>query len=346
MNKIICDICGTSYPESAEVCPICGCAKDVTAQSLAEELLEDEITETEVKRPKGGRFAASNVRKRKPRFEEEYEEETEEEEENEEYEEEEEDEDEEEKSNAPLIVLLVIVIAALLVVTGFIFVRYFLPNMTAGETTPPTTTAATTLPDDTTEANIPCTSLVLTSGVDIQLEQAGFSQLIHVSALPENTTDAIIFTSSDESVAVVGEDGTVTAVGEGEAVITILCGAEQIQCNVVCDFVEETTAPPENTIPETTVPETTVPETTVPEETLIDVVLEINRFDMTFAFKGDCFQLGIPAELTYEDITWTSENPNIAKVENGLVTAVGYGTTKIYAEYGDQKVECIVRCVW
>ena len=28
------------------------------------------------------------------------------------------------------------------------------------------------------------------------------------------------------------------------------------------------------------------------------------------------------------------------------VLVVGYGTTKVYAEYGDQKVECIVRCIW
>ena len=25
MSKIICDICGTSYPETATQCPICGC---------------------------------------------------------------------------------------------------------------------------------------------------------------------------------------------------------------------------------------------------------------------------------------------------------------------------------
>ena len=24
MNKIICDICGTSYPDTADSCPICG----------------------------------------------------------------------------------------------------------------------------------------------------------------------------------------------------------------------------------------------------------------------------------------------------------------------------------
>ena len=70
MNKIICDICGTSYPETADQCPICGTAKDVSAESLLE---EEVVTATE--RPKGGRFAAGNGRKRQSRVEETYEEE-------------------------------------------------------------------------------------------------------------------------------------------------------------------------------------------------------------------------------------------------------------------------------
>ena len=25
MSKVICDVCGTTYPDTASVCPICGC---------------------------------------------------------------------------------------------------------------------------------------------------------------------------------------------------------------------------------------------------------------------------------------------------------------------------------
>ena len=40
MSKIICDICGTSYPDTADCCPICGCSRE-NAGSLAEDdLLE------------------------------------------------------------------------------------------------------------------------------------------------------------------------------------------------------------------------------------------------------------------------------------------------------------------
>ena len=42
-------------------------------------------------------------------------------------------------------------------------------------------------------------------------------------------------------------------------------------------------------------------------------------------------------------ITWTSKNPAVAAVNNGLVTAVGNGDTEIVAEYKGQTVSCIVR---
>ena len=31
MSKIICEICGTSYPDTAECCPICGYPQDISA---------------------------------------------------------------------------------------------------------------------------------------------------------------------------------------------------------------------------------------------------------------------------------------------------------------------------
>ena len=42
MGKIICDICGTSYPDTAQQCPICGCTREAAAQMLGEDFLLDE----------------------------------------------------------------------------------------------------------------------------------------------------------------------------------------------------------------------------------------------------------------------------------------------------------------
>lgn len=41
-------------------------------------------------------------------------------------------------------------------------------------------------------------------------------------------------------------------------------------------------------------------------------------------------------------LTWTTANDKVATVEGGLVTAVGKGSTKITAAYGDKKAECEV----
>ena len=44
MSKIVCDICGTTYSDTEDQCPICGCAKDVSVTDLTEELLEQEVS--------------------------------------------------------------------------------------------------------------------------------------------------------------------------------------------------------------------------------------------------------------------------------------------------------------
>ena len=65
MSKIICDVCGTRYPESADQCPICGCVRVGGAKTVADDILMDE--ELPVSRSssvRGGRFSKSNVRKR------------------------------------------------------------------------------------------------------------------------------------------------------------------------------------------------------------------------------------------------------------------------------------------
>ena len=62
MNKVICDVCGTDYPETSSQCPICGCARGEEGQTSAGNSSQEETRSyTYVK---GGRFSKSNVRKR------------------------------------------------------------------------------------------------------------------------------------------------------------------------------------------------------------------------------------------------------------------------------------------
>ena len=241
MSKVICEICGTSYPETAEQCPICGYTRELSA-ALAEEIQTGEVPAPQAAAPvKGGKFSASNVRKRNkstPPYEVESPQEPEEDSESFEYDE------QPRESSAVLVVLLVVVIAALLAVTGYIGFKYVLPNVLPEETSVPTvTTEATTVPEETEAPTIPCTNLVLTSGGTVELEKEGQYWLLNVVILPVDSTDVLSYESSDESVATVNSEGRVTAVATGEAVITIRCGEQALECRIICSIPEETTVP-------------------------------------------------------------------------------------------------------
>lgn len=365
MSKIICDICGTTYPETAESCPICGYSRDFDLEEIMDEdfLLEDEEILTYIK---AGKVSDGNENKKNKEIfdfdavnEELEDEESEEEEsgEDEEYE-------EEPKSNTFLVILLVIIITLLLVASGFLFFRHLLPNfISAPEVTVPE--AATTVPTETetvetAEPTVPCESLVITSDkADLNME--GKNWLLHVVVMPENTTDQLSFVSEDESVATVNAEGRITAVGEGSTNILITCGAQQIKYPVEVRYVEETVSDENVTIPAPTVAETTetdpsaateateatqASEATTPAESapvLKDVVLKLGRTDISLTV-GYSFELPIDCDLTYEEIEWSVEHSFIASVKNGVVTALSPGTTAVIAKYGDQVVECLVRC--
>ena len=355
MSKIICDVCGTSYPDTAECCPICGCSRDAASSLLGEDLLEQ--TEGE------STGAQNHPRKRKEIFD--YDEVNSEPEEEEvtyaetEYDEEEEDDEEEPRQNTLVVIILTVLIALLLMAAGFIFVRYFLPNMgskadAALQTTQETQAAVT----ETTELSIPCQELYIISGKTVELNEEGQMFLLHVKASPENTTDKILFTSSDETVATVTEDGRITAVSEGEAVITIRCGVSTMECPVTVKYVEETTEAATEAIetvaygetgPEETAADSgdggNAVETTVPANaSLKNVTLKLKKTDIRLGVYYE-YKLLLDCDLEQNEVQWSSEHPYIATVdENGVVKAIKSGTTAITATYGDQKVQCIVRC--
>ena len=184
--------------------------------------------------------------------------------------------------------------------------------------------------------------LVLTSG-KAELTNEGNYHLLNVVALPENTTDEIIYTSADESIATVSENGRITAVSEGETVIYITCGNIQQVCPVVCRFTVETQPETEATEAAAGETEEQTEQTTAPTSAP-DVVLKLEKTDVMLGVYYE-FQLKLDCDLEQNQVTWTSEHPHIATVdENGVVKALKSGTTAITAKYGDQEVSCIVRC--
>jgi len=381
LNKVICDICGTSYPDTAEQCPICGYSRELNGDNILDDIapapsepqIPDPVLEEEEDDILSVPVPAAPIAPMDlDDDEDEYDEDEEDDEEEDDEDDEDDDEDEEEpRSNTGLVVILVILIVALLAVMGFIFVRYFLPNM-GGEDTQPSTAAPieTTGTVATTEPTIPCESLAMVSEGIVILEEEGANWLINVAATPENTTDKILYASSDESVVTVNEAGKLTAVGQGEAVITITCGEQLLQCKVTCFFIEETTEPTETTAPETFPDETTAPtqpeETTAPttaptepEETTAptqpeqtqkpsgsEVTLTLNKKDITFSVVPAYYTLEILEEdVDLDQVKWMSTDGNVAICHKGKLQIVGWGTCKIIAEYKGVKAECIIRVI-
>ena len=329
MSKVICDICGTAYPDTSSQCPICGCVRPADVKSTAKATNSNGSGYTYVK---GGRFSKSNVKKRaqaqvtttgvRPtvstnavrgdtKTSGRYNQNT-----------------KKAKSNTGLVVTAAVLLLAILVVVGYIAVRFFAPISNMGNNND-----ATNGSNNTAAQTVPCISIELDTSAML-FDTLDTARMLYVTAEPQNTTDQIVFISSDESVATVNEDGRVIAVGNGEAVITVICGDVSAQCNVKCDIPEETTAATEETTEETT-------EAT--EETIVQEELRLNRMDITFSYKGETWVL-YNGNIPMNHITWTSDNESVVTIDDGKAVAVGYGVTEVHAEYNGEKVSCIIRC--
>ncbi len=364
MEKVNCGFCGTAFWETEEKCPVCGFPRKIQNTSKSADILLDEefdfLNEEEPVKKTKAIFDYDEVNadeEEVPEDEGDYNEDNEE------------DEDDEPKSNALVIVLLVILITLLLLATGFVFFRFFLPNVMGTEepTVSVTEEVLPTQTEETTEATIPCKMLALTSGA-AELSQEGQPWLLHVTVTPEDTTDQLTFASEDESVATVSEDGKIIAVGEGETIVHITCGNQSIKCPVVVDYdmiveetleeavppmsvddTEETTESTEETMEEISETEADA-ETDAPsaEKTNpADIILKLKESDISLSkVRGVTYELTLDCNLTADQVEWITMNSNIVLVRDGVITVMGPGTTKIVAKYNGQSVECIVRCVF
>lgn len=198
------------------------------------------------------------------------------------------------------------------------------PTQSQGSTEAPVTT--TEPPVSTTlfrgEGAIPCTGITLSEN-SLVFDVEGTQLQLQAELAPENTTDERFFSSSDPTVVKVSPVGIVTAVGPGEAVITVRCGEVTVECPVSCTF-----------------PEPTAP--TLPAD-VTELVLV--KDDMTFFAPGENFLLSVKNIPAGTPVEWRSYNESVATVdESGRVTAVGNGTTQVRATVGNLQAECWVRC--
>lgn len=402
MSKIICDVCGTAYPDTAAQCPICGSTRPQTATAGNEPAQPEQnpapqpaapvskptapepvpaqpeqestpVPEAEMEEElggynyvRGGRFSKSNVKKRnkaagvvpepRRRAPAKREEPKQEEPDDEEplYQ-----EPEEGKKKGPgltgiLVIAAVGLLLAIVAMVVNIYLSFFRPankptqpSTGTVQTDPPTlpqptdpTEAPTQAP--TTPAGKACTGLKL-SDSRITLDAVGRVWLLNVKTEPADTTDPVTFASSNDLVATVSQDGRVTAVSNGQAVITVTCGTHSVQCSVECNIPTEATEPEETTATEPDATEApTEPEPTRPDSS----EFSLDTTDATLFYKGENFRFSIGGGISPLQVSWYSADPSVATVSEGWVTAVGPGTTYVYGTYNGQTVRCIIRCVF
>lgn len=137
---------------------------------------------------------------------------------------------------------------------------------------------------------------------------------------PEDTSDdkTVKWTSSDDEIATVDENGVVTAVADGTATITATVGNLTAECIVH-----------------------------VREVPLEGIDLDKTAITMNKGDKSEALVVSYNPEDTTDDrtVTWSSSDEDVATVENGVVTAVGAGTTTITATVGEFTAECEVTVV-
>ena len=172
--------------------------------------------------------------------------------------------------------------------------------------------------------------------------------------------------TSDSGVLKVSDDGTVSALTEGSAVVTVTCGEESVACAVtVKEKADTTTNTPDNGTttnkPDTNKPDTNKPDTTnkpnngntntssslknlkIKTEYGIDLQpRDDGKYDITMQSREKTCQ------LTLEGITgtptWKSSDTNVVKVSSdGKLERVGKGEATVTITMGSATAEILVR---
>jgi uncharacterized protein YjdB len=175
------------------------------------------------------------------------------------------------------------------------------------------------------DAKKPLTGIALNK-TEIELEK-GTTETLTVSYDPADTTDSkeTLWACSDYSVATV-ENGVVTAVGKGNAIITARCGRYTATCNITVTEKDVT------------------PDPKPTEKPLTGITLNKETLELE---KGatESLTVGYAPEDTTDnkDVIWTSSEEAVATVTDGTITAVGKGTAIITAKVGNCEASCTVK---
>lgn len=157
------------------------------------------------------------------------------------------------------------------------------------------------------DEEIPCTGITLNKSA-LNFTSAG-QQTITVTLTPADTTDTLVWSSNNPSVATVS-NGVVTAYANGSATITAKCGEYYASCAVEVSGISETVA-------------------------VTGITLNQNTASVQAGSTVTLTATVKPDNATNKTVLWSSDDETVATVENGIVTGVSDGTASIGAMTAD-----------
>ncbi|MBQ8070492.1 MAG: Ig-like domain-containing protein [Bacteroidales bacterium] len=166
----------------------------------------------------------------------------------------------------------------------------------------------------TVSKNVIAVTSVTLDKTSLSLKE-GESTVLTATVKPDDATDkTVTWTSSDPTVAKVS-DGQVTALREGEAVITASAGNKSASCHLTVS---------KNVIP------------------VVSITLDRTSLELKEGESATLTATVKPDNATDKTVTWTSSDPSIARVSEGKVLAISEGSATITASSGDFKATCLV----
>ena len=152
-----------------------------------------------------------------------------------------------------------------------------------------------------------CTVTVIVPVTGISLDNSALTlavgeseQLVHTIEPANATNQNVTWASSNDAIVTVS-DGTVTAIAAGTAIITVITDYGKFTDNCEVTVMQPVTG----------------------------VSLDKSVLTLAVGKSEQLIHTIEPANATNQNVTWSSDDENIATVENGLVTAVSAGETTI-----------------
>ena len=142
----------------------------------------------------------------------------------------------------------------------------------------------------------------------------GDEEKLVATIVPENATDQNVqWSSSNTEVATVDQEGLVKALKEGESKIVAYVDGKTAECAVTVEYVH-----------------------------VSEICLDKTSESLYEGEKVTITATLTPEDATYKEITWSSSDPAVASVEQGVVTAIKKGTATITATANGKSASCAI----